>query len=98
MAYAGTYRPRFSFSLFLIMRLPRIAFCFFLYTVQFAAAQSASLSVTVVDENSVAVPAARISLESRNGLIRYCQTGCAGHCDFSNMVPGLASLRAEKEG
>jgi len=68
------------------------------FSTPLAAAQSATLTVTVVDENSVAVANARVTLEPRSALLLRCETGFAGRCDFVNLTPGPAKLLAEKEG
>src|SRR5439155_6828596 len=62
-----------------------------------AGAQSASLSVTVTDENGVAVPSARVFLDVPNAPQR-CQTDFAGRCRFLLPAPGTYPLRVEKEG
>ena len=64
-----------------------------------AAAQIGSVPViTVVDENGVAVPSARISLEAPPQLAIRCQTDYTGRCQFPNLAPGQYQLRVEKEG
>jgi hypothetical protein len=65
---------------------------------QFLAAQPAILTVTVLDENSAAVPNVRITLEQQNAPTLRCETAFEGRCQFLNLVPGPAALRAEKEG
>jgi hypothetical protein len=62
------------------------------------AAQSATLTVTVVDKNSVAVPSARVTLQLPNAPLLRCETRFAGRCVFDNLTPGSAELRVEKEG
>ncbi len=78
------------------MRLHASAAIFVLWTAA-AAAQSASLSVTVTDENGVAVPSARVLLDVPNAPMR-CQTDFAGRCRFLLPAPGTYALRVEKEG
>ncbi len=57
------------------------------------------LAVTVVDENSVPVPSARIGLlQSGKATAQRCETDYAGRCDFSGLVAGIYDVRAEKEG
>jgi carboxypeptidase family protein/TonB-dependent receptor-like protein len=64
-----------------------------------AAAQITSVpTIVVVDENGVAVPSARISLEAPPNPAVHCQTDYAGRCQFSNLAPGQYQLRVEKEG
>ena len=64
----------------------------------FLAAQASILTVTVLDENSVAVPNVRITLEQQNAPTHRCETAFEGRCQFLNLMPGSAELRAEKEG
>jgi hypothetical protein len=56
------------------------------------------LLVTVVDENGVAIPSARVSLQASpttKPLLR--ETNFAGHCQFDNPASG-SQLRVEKPG
>jgi len=62
------------------------------------AAQPANLTIVVLDENSVPVPAARVILQPTNVFSLRCETGFAGTCQFSNLTPGPAQLRVQKEG
>jgi hypothetical protein len=79
--------------------LPRcMAALALLFSGSLAAAQSATLTVTVVDENSVTVPSARITLQSPNTQLPRCETRFTGRCVFDNLTPGSAELRVEKEG
>jgi len=60
---------------------------------------TANLLVTVIDENGVAVPNARLALQPTNGGVAHRgETDDAGRYQFSNLEPGLHHLRAEKEG
>ena len=61
-----------------------------------AAAQSV-LTITVVDENGVAVPSARVQLESPPQPPVRCQTDFTGRCQFPQLPPGQYQLRVEKE-
>jgi hypothetical protein len=70
----------------------------FLLTGQWLAAQSVKLTVTVIDENSVAIPAARVTLQFPDVLLVRCETGFSGRCLFFNLPPGAAEIHAEKEG
>src|SRR6201993_2995760 len=54
--------------------------------------------IIVVDENGVAVPSARISLEAPPQPPIRCETDYTGRCQFSNLAPGQYQLRVEKEG
>ena len=56
-----------------------------------------SLAIVVLDENSVAVPAARVRLESPSRSLQ-CETDLAGHCKFSNLMGEPWQLRVDKEG
>src|SRR5215469_5973397 len=63
-----------------------------------AAAQISSIpTVLVVDENGVAVPSARISLQATSGATVKCETDHSGRCKFPNLAPGEYHLRVEKE-
>ena len=64
-----------------------------------ASAQTAPVpTIVVVDENGVAVPAARVSLEvSPSGSFK-CETDHSGRCQFPNLAPGEFHIRVEKEG
>lgn len=64
-----------------------------------AAAQSAPApSITVVDENGVAVNSARVSLASKSGEATTCQTDFNGRCAFRSLTAGQYDVRVEKEG
>ena len=78
---------RFGTIAFIALLLPRLL-----------SAQSVQLTVNVVDDNSVAVPAARISLRMETGSVVRCETNFAGRCQFYNLSAGAGELRAEKEG
>ncbi len=55
-----------------------------------------SLTILVVDENGVVVPAARVMLQNSAGSVR-CETNLAGRCQFAGLS-GEWQLRVEKEG
>jgi hypothetical protein len=55
-------------------------------------------TIIVVDENGVAVPSARISLESPPQPALHCQTDYSGRCQFPAIPEGQYQLRVEKEG
>ncbi|HUK47960.1 MAG TPA: hypothetical protein VLW06_10225 [Terriglobales bacterium] len=55
------------------------------------------LDITVVDENGVEVPAARVDLVSSAKSL-HCETDLAGHCHFENVSAGTWQLAVEKEG
>ena len=64
-----------------------------------AAAQSAPApTITVVDENGIAVPSARVSLHSGSQPPSHCQTDFNGRCQFPNLAAGSYQLHVEKEG
>jgi Carboxypeptidase regulatory-like domain/TonB dependent receptor len=62
-----------------------------------AAAQK--LTVTVTDENGVAVASARVQLQSPSSTLPLrCETDFAGRCEFTNLSSGAYELRVEKTG
>lgn len=61
------------------------------------APDSRSLTVVVLDENGVVVPAARVRLESPSRSWQ-CETDLAGHCKFANVAGEAWQLRVDKEG
>ena len=64
-----------------------------------AAAQSATTStITVTDENGVAVPSARIFLQSPTLAVLHCQTDFSGRCPLPSLPSGTYQLRVEREG
>jgi hypothetical protein len=64
-----------------------------------AAAQSPPIpTITVIDENGVAVPSARVQLESPPQPPQHCQTDFTGRCQFPQLAAGQYQLRVEKEG
>lgn len=61
--------------------------------------QAAKLLVTVVDENGVAVPFARLILQPADGSMAHRgESDDAGRYEFTNLASGLDHLRVEKEG
>jgi hypothetical protein len=57
------------------------------------------LLVTVLDENGLAVPLARLTLtDQANSLVQRAETDYAGRYQFSRLIPGVYSLRVEQEG
>jgi len=52
----------------------------------------------VTDENGVAVPGARVFLESPPMPAVRCQTDFTGRCKFAALAAGTYQLRVEKEG
>src|SRR5580692_11273900 len=57
------------------------------------------LTVTVTDENGVAVASARVQLQPRPPAIPLrCQTDFAGRCEFPDVPSGAYDLRVEKSG
>jgi len=63
-------------------------YCFAVLFTANLAAQPATLTVTVADENSVAVPNARITLQFPNAPLLRCETRFDGRCVFTNLEPG----------
>src|SRR5271170_1792191 len=62
-----------------------------------AAAQK--LTVTVTDENGLAVSSARVQLQPpAPALPLRCSTDFAGRCEFTDVSPGTCELRVEKAG
>ncbi len=57
-----------------------------------------NLAITVVDENGVAVPSARVALTSSTGATNRCETDFTGHCYLPTPAPGDYQLRVEKQG
>jgi len=55
-----------------------------------------SLTITVLDENGVAVPGARVQLNSATSV--GCETDLAGRCDFPNLPTPRWRLEVQKEG
>ena len=57
------------------------------------------VSVIVVDENGVAVPAARVTLQPATpGLVLRCATAVSGFCEFLHPPAGPGQIHVEKEG
>src|SRR5215472_10076343 len=64
-----------------------------------AAAQTATgPTIAVVDENGVAVPSARVSLESAGQPAAHCETNFSGRCSLAGLLAGPYTLRVQKEG
>jgi len=57
------------------------------------------LSVIVLDENAVAVPAVRVTLQPPPpAQALKCETGNSGRCELLHIPEGTCQLRVEKEG
>lgn len=56
-----------------------------------------SLTITVVDENGVPLPSARVQLQSP-GASLSCETDLAGQCHFANLSDVAWQLNIQKEG
>ena len=70
-----------------------------IFLVAAAAAQTTPVpTITVVDENGVAVSSARITLQAAQAPPEHCQTDYTGRCQFPNLAPGKYQLHLEKEG
>jgi hypothetical protein len=64
-----------------------------------AAAQSVPVpTITVVDENGVAVSSARVSLKSATHPAIHCETDFNGRCHFPSLAAGEYDLGVEREG
>jgi len=55
------------------------------------------VSVTVLDENGVAVASARVTLQPPSQTLR-CETEISGRCELPHVPVGLCQLNIEKEG
>ncbi len=63
------------------------------------ASQSYRLTVTVKDETSVPVAAAKVSIIQTNGQsVSISNTDLAGHCELTGLNAGRFELRVEKQG
>ena len=69
-----------------------------LVLVSTAVAQSTPATVAVVDENGVAVPAARVTAQSQSQPAVHCQTIFTGRCQLPSLPAGQYRLHVEKEG
>lgn len=69
-----------------------------LVLVSTAVAQSVPATIAVVDENGVAVSAARVTIQSQSQLALHCQTIFTGRCQFASLPAGQYQLHVEKEG
>jgi hypothetical protein len=69
-----------------------------LSTISFAQSPR-ELQIIATDENGVAVPGARVSLQpvGKSTVLR-AETDFAGHSHFRGIIPGLYRLRVEKQG
>lgn len=64
-----------------------------------SASGSQRLSITVNDENGVAVPSARVSLQgSVEGSPLWCATDFSGRCSVPGLKPGSYRMTVEKPG
>jgi len=55
-------------------------------------------TIAVVDENGIAVPSARVALQSGSQPPFRCQTDYTGRCSPSGLTAGTYTLHVEKEG
>ena len=82
-----------------ILREPLSLCCLLLAITCPALAQTQTApTITVLDENGVAVPSARIILQSPPQAPWHCETDYAGRCRFPALPAGEYQLRVEKEG
>ena len=57
------------------------------------------LSVIALDENGIAVPSARVTLQPPSpALVLRCETEVSGSCEFLHAPQGPVQLQVEKEG
>ena len=71
----------------------------FLMALAHGAQSPSRLSVIVLDENGVAVPFARVTLQlPQPSLALRCETGISGVCEFPHVPEGPRQLRVDKEG
>jgi len=71
----------------------------FLMALAHGAQTPSRLSVIVLDENGVAVPFARVTLQlPQPSLALRCETGISGVCEFPHVPEGPRQLRVDKEG
>src|SRR5499427_4463246 len=64
-----------------------------------ATAQTATgPTIAVVDENGVAVPSARVSLQNAEQPAVHCETNFTGRCLLPGVIAGTYTLRVQKEG
>ena len=77
-----------------------VSFCWLLPLLICAAiAQTPSVpTITDLDENGVAIPSARITLQSLSQPTWHCETDYAGRCTFPVLPAGEYQIRVEKEG
>jgi hypothetical protein len=62
-------------------------------------AEAQNLTVTVTDENGLAVASARVQLQPPPPAVPLrCETDFAGHCDLTGLSSGTSELRVEKTG
>ncbi len=59
--------------------------------------ESRLLTITVVDENGVAVPGARVQVNSARES-QHCESDLTGRCHFADLAQDSWQLKAEKEG
>ena len=105
---SGRVRPRHGVALWRLRRAATL--CGLLLTTTFSASAlpgwpgpqqlaGQDLLVTVLDENGLTVPSARLTLTDQpNSFVQKAETDYAGRYQFSNLTPGVYSLRVEKEG
>ena len=105
---SGRARPRHGVALWCLRRAATL--CGLLLTTTFSASAlprwpgpqqlaGQDLLLTVLDENGVTVPSARLTLTDQpNSFVQKAETDYAGRYQFSNLTPGVYSLRVEKEG
>src|SRR5215467_10957893 len=76
----------------------RLLFLTILIVCTVAAQTVTGPTIAVVDENGVAVPSARVSLEATGQPSAHCETNFTGRCSLPGVVVGPYTLRVQKEG
>jgi hypothetical protein len=85
-------------SAFLFMRRHGASLTLLLFLTCSPLAQTGlTLLITVIDENGVAVPAARVLMSSSQFPDLRCQTDFAGRCRFLNLPTGAYRIQVEKQ-
>ena len=105
---SGRVRPRHGVALWRLRRAATL--CGLLLTTTFSASAlpgwpgpqrlvGQDLLVTVLDENGLTVPSARLTLTGQpNSFVQKAETDYAGRYQFFNLTPAVYTLRVEKEG
>src|SRR5215471_13431182 len=76
----------------------RVLFLTVAMTCTIAAQTATGPTIAVVDENGVAVPSARVTIETTGQTPAHCETNHTGRCSLPGLGAGLYTLRIQKEG